>query len=178
MNVRLVIGIAIIIVLVAIVATTTSTLPSQVIGDDDVSIAHNTFTTDASVVISGETIVINSAAAAAVGNTSAGAVEATTSSPALRTALTNDNYSYTFLISETSGTCPDCWTTGDQLRVRVWGVNADGAPDTVELTSAGDGGLYIAQSSEEAGVEGVQVTIDLGTKQSKYESFDVLVDRY
>lgn len=178
MNVRFVIGITIIIVLVAAIAVTASTLPSQDIGSDNVSIVHNTFTTDTSVVISGEAIIVNSSAAAAVGNTSASAVEPTTASPTLRTALTDDNYSYTFLVAESSGSCPNCWTTGEQLRVRVWGVDSDGSPDTVDLTGGGDGGLYIAQSAEEAGVEGVQVTIDLGTKQAKYESFDILIDRY
>jgi hypothetical protein len=60
----------------------------------------------------------------------------------------------------------------------VWGIDTDGAPDTDDLTSGGDGGLYISQSSEEAGVEGVQVSIDLGTNESKYESFDLLIDWY
>ncbi len=178
MNVRLVTGIVIIVVLIAAIVTTTSTLPSQNIGSDNVSILHNTFITDVSVVISGETITINSSAASAVGNTSAAAVEPTTSSPTVRTALTDDNYSYSFLVTEVSGICPNCWSTGDQIRVRVWGIDDDGAPDTDELTSGGDGGLYISQSSEDVGVEGVQVTIDLGTKLPKYESFDILIDRY
>lgn len=178
MNPRLVIGIVIIVALVVALAGTTSTLPSQIIGDDDISIGHNTFTTDASVAISDEAIVINGSAAAAIGDTSITAVEPTTSSPVLRTALTDDNYSYQFIVKEASGSCPDCWVTGEQLRVRVWGIDADGAPDTDELTSSGDGGLYIAQSSEDAGVEGVQVTVDLGTKLPKYETFDILIDRY
>ena len=178
MNVRFVIGITIIIVLIATIVVTTSTLPSQDIGSDNVSIVHNTFLIDASVVISGEAIIVNSSVAAAIGNTSASAVEPTTASPTIRTALVDDNYSYTFLVAESSGSCPDCWTAGDRLRIRVWGVDSDGTPDTVDLTGGGDGGLYIAQSAEEAGVEGVQVTIDLGTKQAKYESFDILIDRY
>lgn len=178
MNVRLVIGIAIIIALVVTIVVTTSTLPSQNVGDDNIAIVHNTFTTDASVAITGAAIILNSATLPAVGTTTTAAVEPTTGSPPLRTILTDDNYSYTFRLEETSGTCPDCWEAGEQLRIRVWGVDADGAPDTDELTTGGDGGLYIAQSSEDAGVEGVQVTIDLGTKQPKYESFDILVDRY
>ena len=80
MNVRLVIGIVIIIALVVAVVVSTSTLPVQDIGDDSVSIVHNTFVTDASVVISGDTIIINAAGASAVGNTSAAAVDPTTSS--------------------------------------------------------------------------------------------------
>ncbi len=172
------IGIAMLVALIATITITAATLPVQNIGEDSVSIVHNTFSIDASVVISGELIVINSSTESAIGNTRASAVEPTMSSPAIRTPLTSDNYSYTFLLAEVSGSCPNCWSSGEQIRVRVWGFDSGGSPQTVDLTGGGDGGLYISQSSEEAGVEGVQVTIDLGTTQTKFESFDVLVDRY
>lgn len=172
------IGIAIIVGLIAVIVVSTSTLPSQNIGDDEVSIVHNTFSPDSSLDVSSWTIVLNSSTVSAIGNTTAAAVEPTSGLPVVRTALTDDNYSYSFTVAETSGSCPNCWTTGARFRVRVWGIDTDGSPDTVDLTGAGDGGLHLTQSSEEAGVEGVQVTVDLGTKQAKYEAFDILIDRY
>jgi hypothetical protein len=154
-----------------------STLVESELGSapDSVRIGINSLPTNASVTTANAEVIRNEQTETATGDTLAGAVEATTSNPVVRTALVDSNYSYSFEVVEVAGTCPDCWATGNELRIKVFAQDLD-TSDWVDLTTGGEGGLFVRQSSEDAGIEGVTVVVDLSTRVNTYESFDVVIE--
>ena len=137
-------------------------------GDEDIALAVNTYVLDTEVTIQDPDLKITLATLTATGTTTPGD-EPTSSFPEVRTALTADNYAYTFRVQEAA--VAD-WLTGEDFRIRIYGFDSSG-PTTVQL-----GTLYIDQNTAEAGsVEGVQVTVDLGSGTQVYDNYDIIVDR-
>ena len=137
-------------------------------GDEDIAIAVNTYVVDTEITIQDPDLKITFTTQTATGTTTPGD-EPTSSFPEVRTALTADNYAHTFRVQE-AGVAD--WLTSEDFRVRVYGHDASG-PTTTQL-----GTLYIDQNTAEAGsVEGVQVTVDLGSSTVVYDNYDIIVDR-
>lgn len=139
-------------------------------GDENVDLSVNTFVGDTEVTVANSDISIVAATGAAAGTTPTGVETDVTTFPAVNNALTADNYSYTFEMKETSD---GDWLAGESFRIRVYGYDSSGPTTTLLAT------LYAKQdvNNAAASVEGVKVTVDLGTSSSIYDHFDIIVDR-
>ena len=141
-------------------------------GDEDIALAINTYVADADVTITSPDLAVTTVDLASAGTTTAGAVEAATPAGDVRGVLVAGNYQYTFKVIE-SGV--DTWTTPstDQFRIRVWGHDFVGTETSTLL-----GTLYTTQVTADAGsVEGVNVTVDLGSATRVYDNYNIIVDR-
>ena len=139
-------------------------------GDENIDLSVNTFVGDTEVTVSNSEISIVAATAAAAGESPPGVEADVSTFPAVNNALTADNYSYTFEMKETAD---GDWLTGESFRIRVYGYDSTGPTSTLLTT------LYAKQDTDNAAaaVEGVTVTVDLGTSTSIYDHFDIIVDR-
>ena len=139
-------------------------------GTESIDLSVNSFVGDTEVTVANSDIGIVSASGAAAGTSPSGVEANVVTFPAVNNALTADNYSYTFEVKETSN---GDWLAGESFRIRVYGYDSAG-PTTTLLTT-----LYAKQDANNAAaaVEGVQVTVDLGTASSIYDHFDIIVDR-
>lgn len=137
-------------------------------GNDETKLSVNTFVDDAEVTLVNAGITIVSAAASAVGDNAPG-VEVHMNLPGVNNALTADNYAYSFIMQETIG---DDWKEGADFRIRVYGYDSAGPASTLFTT------LYTKQTVEKDPIEGVTVTVDLGSPSAiTYENFDIIIDR-
>lgn len=137
-------------------------------GDESISLAVNTYVADSDVTIDSPEISISTATAAAAGDSAPG-VEGDDTFPAVNDAITADNYAYQFVVKE-SGVAT--WSASEDFRIRVYAYDSSGPTTTLLAT------LYAQQAvADGANVEGVTVTVDLGSTTSIYDSFDIIVDR-
>ena len=137
-------------------------------GDEQISLAVNTYVADADVTIENPEIVISTSSISAAGGSAPG-VEAVDTLPGVNTAVTADNYAYQFEVKE-SGVAT--LLVGEDLRIRVYGYDSSGPTTTLLAT------LYTQQAVSDTGnVEGVTVTVDLGSGTQIYDNFDIIVDR-
>ena len=137
-------------------------------GDEDISLAFNTFVDDAEVTVENSAIGIVTAATAAAGDTAPGVEADVAIFPAVNNLLVVDNYSYSFDMRESA---PGDWLVGEDFRIRVYGYDSSGPTSTLLAT------LYTQQGTADAGTEGVRVTLDLGSTTSINDHFDIIVDR-
>ncbi|MFQ6029261.1 MAG: hypothetical protein ACE5Q6_17430 [Dehalococcoidia bacterium] len=139
-------------------------------GDESVDLSVNTFIGDTEVTVANSDISIVSASGPAAGTGPPGVEADVSTFPAVNNTMTGDNYSYTFEMKETSN---GDWLAGESFRIRVYGHDSAG-PTTALLAT-----LYAKQDTDNAAaaVEGVNVTVDLGTATSIYDHFDIIVDR-
>lgn len=140
-------------------------------GNQQIDLAFNIFVEDTDTTVATTTatgiVVIPSNASAA--GTSAPGVEPAASFGAVNNTLNADNYGYKFDVKE-SGI--DTWSVGEDLRIEVYGYLT--SSDTSLLLTT----LYTDQATAEAGdVEGVTVTVDLGSTSVIYDNIDIIVTR-
>ena len=135
-------------------------------GDESVQLGLNTFAADADTTVANSDIIISVAAASAAGDSASG-IEATSALPAVNTALVSGNYAYSFEVKESGNAT---WQAGEDVRIRVWSLNS--ASTTLEAT------LYAQQAvTDDGAIDGVTVTVDLGSNSAILERFVVVVDR-
>lgn len=143
-----------------------NTVGSTDLGSSNVKLASETFTDDPDVVVSTVGVLKIASNASAVGDSAPG-VEATSAIPAANNATTKNNYAYRFEIKE-SGVA--AWQSGEDFLVEIYGDNGT----TTSLLST----LYIQQSVvDDVNVEGVAVTVDVGSATIVPDSFDIVVTR-
>lgn len=131
-----------------------------------VTLANETFTSDADVSITFKGLSKASTNQATAGNTAPG-VEATSVLPNVQTALTKNNYVYSVEVKEAAVTS---WPAARQYKVEVYGDNGT----TVSLL----GTLYAQQATADAvNTDGVTVKIDTGSSSTAYDSYSVIVTR-
>lgn len=137
-------------------------------GNEEISLAFNTFVNDAEVTVENSTIGIVTAAASAVGDSAPGVEAAVATFPAVNNALVVDNYSYSFDMRETAA---GDWLVNEDFRIKVYGYNSTGPTSTLLGT------FYTKQVTADAGTEGVRVTVDLASSTSIPDHFDIIIDR-
>ena len=146
----------------AIVATDLAPTP----GDENIALGFNTFVSDSGTELVNADLVFSTATLSAAGTSPPG-VEATPGMPAIRNALTRGNYAYTFQVRETGNTT---WQIGADIRIRLF--SDDGTTSKLEAT------LYAQQAvKDDAAIDGVTVTVDLGSSTSVPIRYDIFVDR-
>ena len=85
----------------------------------------------------------------------------------MNNALTKGNYAYKVEIKKASATS---FQSGENLKIEMYGD--DGSTNALLAT------FYSQQSTvDDANVEGVTVTVDLGSSSTIHSSFDVIVSR-
>ena len=147
--------------------TVVSTVGSTDLGTEQVDLSVNTFVDDADVTLANNDIIIITAAATASGDNPLGQ-EADDTLPAVNNDLNLDYYAYTFELKESGATA---WQSGENFRIRVYGYDASG-PTTALLAT-----LYTQQGTADGTVEGVTVTVDLGSTTTAHDHFDIIIDR-
>ena len=111
--------------------------------------------------------VLKSGANAAAAGTSAPGIESNDILPAVNNALTKNNYAYRFEMKESGATT---WQLGENFKIEVYGD--DGATITLLAT------VYTQQATvDDANVEGVTVTVDLGSSSTIHDAFDIVITR-
>ena len=140
-------------------------------GNDEVKLAVKTFVDDTEVTLDNTVLGIVSTTGGAVGDTTGGAVETVVATyAAVNNALTADNYFYSFDLHETVA---NDWLAGEKFKIQVFGYNSSGSTSTLLAT------LYTKQDTAvDATIEGVRVTVDLGSSTSINDNFDIIVERY
>ena len=155
---------------VIVVSTLTATdLNPAAPGDEQVSLAVNTFVDDTSVTITRLGFLKTTVTVGTLGDTPGGSVEALVDPwGVIRTALTADNWSYRIRIEEASVAA---WGATDAFRLEVYGTKGASVADLL-------GDLYFDNSVIDAGtVEGVIATLDLGSLTEVYDDYSILVSR-
>ena len=137
-------------------------------GDDEISLAFNTFVNDSEVTVENSSIDIVTAAASAVGDSAPGVESAVATFPAVNNALVVDNYSYSFDMRETAS---GDWLANENFKIKVFGYNSTGPTSTLLGT------FYSKQITADAGTEGVRVTVDLASSSSIPDHFDIIIER-
>ena len=146
---------------IAVQAVTSTNL-----GNGSVKLATESFSDDADVSVAGKGIMVVGANASAAGASAPG-VEVDNTLPAVRNALTKNNYAYEFEVKEAAVAS---FQSGENLKIEVYGD--DGSTTTLLAT------LYTQQGSvDDVNVEGVTVTVDLGSTTVVHDNFDVIVTR-
>lgn len=143
-----------------------NTVGSTDLGSSSVKLAVETFTDDPDVAITTVGVLKIPSNASAIGGSGPG-VEATSAIPAVNNATTKNNYAYRFEIKE-SGVA--AWQSGENFLVEIYGD--DGSTTSLLAT------LYIQQSIvDDVSIEGVAVTVDVGSSTIVPDSFDIIVTR-
>lgn len=141
-------------------------------GDQKIGLAFNTFIADPDTTVATSTatgIEIISSDTVAAGTSAPGVEPASGTYPAVNNTLNADNYAYKFDVIEASD---GAWGVGENLRIEVYGY-LTGTDTSAKLTT-----LYTDQASAEAGaIEGVTVTVDLGSTTQIYDNIDIVVTR-
>jgi hypothetical protein len=123
------------------------------------------FSDDPDVAVTPMGISKIGASAAAVG--AVAPVEVAWDVPALRSTLNRNNYAYRFKLEEKKA---NSFQLNENLKIEVYGDN--GWATTLLAT------LYTQQAAvDDSKVEGVIVTIDLGSTTSAPDRFDIVVSR-
>ena len=140
-----------------------TTVTSSSLGTGSIKLGNEGFTSDATVTLNGLGAQLGTTTAGALGGASPGE-EATTPLGPVNNSLTAGNYVYKFEVKETlSGD----WTgsPNEIYRIEVYG-------DNVLLTT-----LFTTQSTAVGTVEGVVVTVDVGSSTTIPDEFDVIVTK-
>ncbi len=146
--------------------TIATTVTSGDLGTSSVKLTGQTFSDDADVTVTAVGVIVNGSTGSAAGDSAPG-VEVTSSLPAVNNALTKGNYAYKVQVKEASATS---FQLGENLKIEVYGD--DGSTTSLLATH------YTQQSTvDDANVEGVTVTTDLGSSSTIHSSFDVIVSR-
>ena len=154
-----------------VVVYTNITATDLGVGNDEVKLAVKTFVNDTEVTLDNSVLGIVSTSGGAVGDTTGTAVETVVAAyAAVNNALTADNYSYSFDLHESSAAD---WLAGEKFKIQVYGYNSSTSTSTLLTT------LYTKQVTAVSGtIEGVRVTVDLGSSTSINDNFDIIVERY
>jgi hypothetical protein len=152
---------------IAVVSTLTATdLNPLGAGDEQIKLVSNTFVDDSEAVVTRQGFQKASTTASAVGDSGPGTEAAPATFPAVNNAITEGNWTYRFTVEES---LDGDWPTSRQYLVEVYG---DTAGSTSLLTT-----LYWQNTSDSAGVEGVQATVDLGSATIVPDAFSIIVQR-
>ena len=147
---------------VGVVTTVTSTN----LGTSNIKLATESFTDDPDVSITAVGVLKSGANAGAAG-TSAPGIEGDDTLPGVNNALTKNNYAYRFEMKESA---PTVWQLGENFKIEVYGDNG--------VTAALLATLYTQQTTvDDATVEGVTVTVDLGSSNTIHDAFDIVISR-
>jgi hypothetical protein len=143
-----------------------NTVTSTSLGTSDVKLANETFSDDSDITLVRKGIKLVQTTTAAAG-TSAPGVEIASALPAVNNALTQNNYAYEFEVKESGVTTLQ---SGENLKIQIYGD--DGTTTTLLAT------LYTQQATvDDVSVEGVTVTVDLGSATTVHDDFDIVVTR-
>lgn len=143
-----------------------TTVTSSNLGTSNIKLATESFTDDPDVSVSAVGILKNVANAAAAG-TSAPGTEANDTLPGVNNTLTKNNYAYRFEMKE-SGVA--AWQSGEDFKIEIYGD--DGAATSLLAT------VYTRQSTvDDVNIEGVTVTVDLGSSSAVHDAFDIVITR-
>ena len=141
-------------------------------GDQQIDLAFNSFIEDADTTVATSTtirIIIISSDATAAGTSAPGPEPVSGTFTAVNNTLNADNYAYKFDVKETGN---DTWSVGEDMRIEVYGYLT--GTDTSTLITT----LFSNQDAAETGlVEGVAVTVDLGSPTQIYDNIDIVVSR-
>lgn len=131
-----------------------------------ITLANETVTADADTAVTYKGLSKVASNAAAAGTTAPG-VEGTTALAAVQTALTKNNYAYSFEFKEAAITS---WPATRQYKIEVYGDNGT----TVSLLAT----LYTQNATADAtAIEGVTVKIDTGSASTTYDSYSAIVTK-
>lgn len=131
-----------------------------------VKLSNETFTNDPDVAITFLGISKAASTQATAGNTAPG-VEATSALPSVQTALTKNNYVYSFDFKEAAVTS---WPSARQYKIEIYGD--DGT--NVNLLAT----LYTQQAvADAANIDGVKVKVDTGSSSTANDSYSIIVTR-
>ena len=137
-------------------------------GDEQIALGVNSFVNDTDLTMARLGIFITDSTTSAAGDSAPG-VEASSALPAINNALTVDNYAYRFTVKETNSTT---WQSGEDYKIRVFAYDSDSASSSLLAT------LYFQQAAvDDANVEGITATIDLGLQTGIYDHFDIIAER-
>jgi hypothetical protein len=143
-----------------------NTVTSSSLGNGNVKLANETFSDDSDITVVRKGIKLVQTSTAAAGTSPPGQVEITSGLPAVNNALTENNYAYEFEVKESGVTTLQ---SGENLKIQVYGDNG-----TTALLAT----LYTKQATvADASVEGVTVTVDLGSATTVHDDFDIVVTR-
>jgi len=128
------------------------------------SVSTLKFSDDADVIVTSVGLSKSISNVAPVGASAPG-VEATNDLPRIHNTLHAGNYEYTFQVKEAA---VDSWKAGEEFMVEVYG---GGTTDPDLLAT-----LYTQQAeANEAAIDGVTVTVDLGSPNSIPDNLDIVV---
>ena len=138
---------------------TVTTLTAQNLGSGTVDLGNATFATDGDTDVTAQGIKINTAAAAA------DATEEATTSPygALNNTLVAGEYAYVFDVFENGAST---WAASQTYTIEVWETTGG---TTTSL------GTYNTTQAADPGVEGVTVTLNLGSVVP--DEFDIIITK-
>ena len=153
---------------ITMVSTVTSTDIGPT-GGGGISLARETFSDDADVVVSYKRIfkIGNADAASPVGDTAPG-VEATSAIPQINNNLQRNRYAYEFEVKEALA---DSWQSGENFKIEVW--MDDGTTNNLLAT------LYTKQVDlvDDAIIEGVKVVASSGSINILGDVFSIVISR-
>ncbi|MBI4338984.1 MAG: hypothetical protein HY680_03425 [Chloroflexi bacterium] len=131
-----------------------------------VTLANESFTSDLDTAITWSGLSKQNSNAAASGDSAPG-IEATSSLPAIQTALTKNDYVYSFEFKEAAVAS---WGAGRQYKVEVYGD--DGSTVTLLAT------LYTQQAvASDAAIDGVTVKVDTGSSSTAYDGYSIVITK-
>ena len=140
-----------------------TTVTSSSLGTGSIKLGNRSFTNDATVTLNGLGTGLGTATGGPLGASSPG-VEATFPLGAVNNNLTAGNYIYQVELQEFAITS---WTgsPAEIYKIEVYGDNA--------LLAT----LFTTQGTANGTVEGVTVTVDLGSTTTAHDHFDIIIDR-
>ena len=128
--------------------------------------ASQTFSDDVDLVVTARGVSKIGSTATASRGAGAG-VEATSALPAVNTPLNRGNYAYQFDVKESS---PAGLRAGERFRIEVY---ADYGSSTPLLAA-----IYMQQvTADDTSLEGLTITVDVGSSVSIPDRFDIIVTR-
>ena len=159
-------------IVTSVVVVNTLTATDIGAGNQQIDLAFNVFVDDTDTTVATSTasgIVVIASDTTAAGTSAPGVEPASGTFTAVNNTLNADNYGYKFDVKESGN---DTWSVGEDMRIEVYGYLT--SSDTSLLLTT----LYSDQNSAEAGaIEGVAVTVDLGSTSQIYDNIDIIVTR-
>lgn len=144
-----------------------NTVTSSSLGNGNVKLANETFSDDGDITVVRKGIKLVQANSSGATGDSAPGVEITSPFSAVNNDLIQNNYAYEFEVKEFGDATLQ---SGEDLKIQVYGD--DGSSTTLLAT------LYTQQGTvDDVSVEGVTVTVDLGSATTVHDDFDIVVTR-
>ncbi len=146
--------------------TVAYTVSSTNLGNRGLTLAYETFSDDADVVVASKRIFKQRSNAAAAGESAPG-VEASSALPQVNNALQKNKWAYEFEVKEAAA---NSFQSGENFKIEVY--MDDGTTNDLLAT------LYMKQDTVDDGnVEGVTVTVNTGEGKVVGDVFSIIITR-